>query len=101
MIDDKVSYHLATKTKSLNRKSFCKIANAICAKTGVDKRHSASLHGVYQLRGELIFAGDRGLPQLLGGIPLRLGGISTSGGEYKILKGGNVNPGNKDNGYFF
>ena len=98
MIDDKVSYHLATKTKSLNRKSFCKIANAICAKTGVDKRHSASLHGVYQLRGGLIFAGDR---KYGGGIPSCLGGILAFGGEYKILKGGNVNPGNKDNGYFF
>ena len=97
MIDDKVSYHLATKTKSLNRKSFCKIANAICAKTGVDKRHSASLHGVYQLRGELIFAGDR----KYGGMSLFVGGISTFGGERRNLKGGNVNPGNKDNGYFF
>ena len=36
-----------------------------------------------------------------GGIPSCLGGILAFGGEYEILKGGNVNPGNKDNGYFF
>ena len=40
---------------------------------------------------------------MIGGIPLLLGGrftdpISTFGGECRILKGGNVNPGNKDNG---
>ena len=34
----------------------------------------------------------------MGGIPLRLGGMLAFGGEYEFLKGGNVNPGNKDNG---
>ena len=37
----------------------------------------------------------------MGGYLFALGGILAFGGEYKILKGGHVNPGNKDNGYFF
>ena len=37
----------------------------------------------------------------MGGMSLFVGGISTFGGECRNLKGGNVNPGNKDNGYFF
>ena len=37
----------------------------------------------------------------MGGMSLFVGGISTFGGERRNLKGGNVNPGNKDNGYFF
>ena len=51
--------------------------------------------------GRADFCGGRSLPQLLEDILLCLGGISTFGGECRILKGGNVNPENKDNGYFF